>query len=137
MSPRRNRRDDRRLAESEVREIEKVDLPPRRIKMMWDHGAFPLWSVDRFAASGSPLRDRLPISETLRQDLQAWSDEWTATVWRAGGPAVPGWQPPSFAVVDDWDARGRALLGRLRAELGLGFVVGYRNPKTRQDEWPD
>jgi hypothetical protein len=105
----------------------------KRLKLMWDYDAFPLWEVDDEEPWGD---DAFPISGQLRKDLQAWSDQWTAAMFADGGPTVPGWTPPRGDTFRPWDEKGRQLLRRVREELGPNFIVGYFNEKTEEIEWP-
>jgi hypothetical protein len=102
--------------------------------MMWDYTAFPLWRV---ADGHGPWSDELRLSDDLRHELQAWSDQWTEAMWGDHGPDQPGWESPSDEMFAAWDHRGRELLERVREELGPQFTVGYRNERTHQVEWPD
>ena len=106
------------------------------LKMMWDYDAFPLWSTGR--ALGEQINvDLLPLSTELRDELQAWSDEWTGLVCGEHGPDAPGWKGPTTEQHRRWDEHGRQVLARTRAELGPKYVVGYFNENTHEIEWPD
>ena len=89
---------------------------------MWDYGAFPVWSVPDGSGWQGSLTD-LEIPETLRRDLQAWSDEWTAAVWGDHGPDHPKWRPPPDEVRQAWIARGQGLTQELRAVLGPDYEI--------------
>ena len=102
---------------------------------MWDYDAFPVWSVADHGHQASV--PQLPISGELAKALQAWSDEWSAEIWGEHGPDSPKWRAPSDEARSAWDARGRALVERLRAELGSDAEVGYFNEDTGQVEWPE
>ena len=108
-------------------------MAPRRVKMMWDYTAFPLWRV---RGDDGPWHDELPISDDLRSELQAWSDDWTDAMWGDHGPGQPGWKPPSEERFSAWDQWGRDLLRRVRNDLGSQFEVGYRSERSREVEWP-
>jgi hypothetical protein len=96
--------------------------------MMWDYAAFPLWPVDAISLD--------ELSPSLRADLKDWSDDRTDAMWDERGPDAAGWQPSSDASFAAWDARGRALLARVREELGPAVEVGYFDERTGKVEWP-
>jgi hypothetical protein len=110
--------------------------PPRRLKMMWDYMAFPLWAV--VGDDGQPWSiDDLELSESLRRDLQRWSDDWTDAMLAGEGPTSPDWKPPPDDDRATWDRRGRDLLAKVRTEVGNAYEVGYFNEQTREVEWPE
>ena len=105
---------------------------------MWDYDAFPVWAeAGPFGWQGMVSPERLPVSTGLREELQQWSDEWTAAMWGEAGPDSKTWKAPSASTLDAWDSKGRVLLLRLRDELGQAFVVGYMDEKSGKVEWPD
>jgi hypothetical protein len=104
--------------------------------MMWDYMAFPLWAV--VGDDGRPwVIDELELSDSLRRDLQQWSDDWTEAMLPGEGPSAPDWQPRSEDDRAAWDSRGRDLLERLRAEAGEQYDIGYFNERTGAVEWPN
>ena len=111
--------------------------PVERLVVMWDYDAFPVWPAgrrSRFAVLP------LPIPPALRDDLQAWSDEWTGVMMAALRTALPhadSYVAPAGDVVKAWDERGRVLVQRLRDHLGPAFVVGYHGLTYGEVEWPD
>jgi hypothetical protein len=105
----------------------------RRFKLMWDYSAFPLWAVEEDGSQFST--GNVKISDGLRRDLQQRSDDWTAVKWGTDGPETA--EPPSTEVFEEWDTRGRALLRRLRNELGSQAEIGYFNEATGEVEWRD
>ena len=105
---------------------------------MWDYGAFPVWAEGGpFDWQGMVRPEQLPVSPWLREELQQWSDEWTAAMWGEAGPDSKKWEAPSKDTLSAWDSKGRVLLGRLRDELGQRYVVGYMDENTGEVEWPD
>jgi hypothetical protein len=100
-------------------------VAPQEVGLMWDYGAFPVWWVE----SGVEVEpDWLRISDSLRDDLQAWSDRLTALM---GGERELDTSrghrlPLSADVVDGVNAEAEALAVRLRAELPAGFTVLVR-----------
>jgi hypothetical protein len=126
-----------------------VDVPDaggrvRRVKLMADYGAFPLWAVpdeapwpragDHFWTSarrpddvspatvevwaGELTPTDLPLSASLIAALQHWADEHD----RLLGPTFD-W--PSDDAKATFVADGRRLLDLVRAELGPGYEVAY------------
>lgn len=93
--------------------------------MMWDYDAFPLWED----GIGNVEGEDLPISATLAEELQAWSDEMS----NARHP--PTYEAPGAEWMEQWDRRGRELLERFRHELGPGFQVGYYSEATEKVDW--
>lgn len=97
--------------------------------MMWDYMAFPLWEqeddwdVDELLSSG------------LRQELQAWSDEWTDAMWGDEGPDADDWRPPLDELLSAWEQRGRQLWMAVQQELGPDYQVGYVSEVTGETEW--
>ena len=85
---------------------------------MADYSAFPVW--DR----GMVRPSSLAISEQLRDDLQAWNDEWADT----GGVSPDVYERPASWDHEKWRGRGRVLAARLADELGEGFDVRFEEP---------
>lgn len=83
-------------------------LRPCRLDFYCDHGAqVPLWIM----GSGMAIADSLPVTDDLRQDLLAFQRRWEAgeddfEVGRA-----------------EYDGTGRALVDRVRSELGPGWSI--------------
>jgi hypothetical protein len=57
-------------------------------------------------------------------------------LWEADGPDSKKSKALSEDGLRAWDAKGRVLLERLRAELGQEYVIGYMNETTGDVEWP-
>ncbi|MFP5321329.1 MAG: hypothetical protein ACLGIC_05705 [Acidimicrobiia bacterium] len=89
--------------------------PHRRLRLMWDWFAFPVWDID----AGENITS-LPISHQLRDDLQRWSDEWSDLHWP---PDVD--DPPLATSAQEASHRQQAseLADRLSQELGDGYEV--------------
>lgn len=94
---------------------------------MNDYGCdFPLWqspagavslgSAESFAI-GPVQPDELPLTAELVDDLTAWAKEFSDNFRQESG-----W-PWSEKQVAAYRRRGERLAGRLRAELGDGYVV--------------
>jgi hypothetical protein len=102
----------------------------RRIKLMADYFCSPVWHD----ATGEDLPDPeigpidlddLPVTDDLRDDLEAWADRFDATM-DPDDPAAAAFQPPDSLARFATD--GAALAARLQAELGRGWVVRYVAP---------
>jgi hypothetical protein len=125
----------------------------RRVKLMADYAAFPLWAVADEALlpqaddyswtaerpsgdvpsstvdvwAGGLAPDGLPLSASLVAALQGWADEHD----RLLGPTFE-W--PSEEAKVAFVAHGRRLLARVRAELGPAYEVGYFDEITGRVE---
>jgi hypothetical protein len=98
---------------------------PKRIVLMCDYGADPLWSGE----GGEMLAlEYVPLSDETRAALRRWADEWDAL--------RPSYEPPP---PDDprmvaHEAEGMRLWKIVREELGSDYLVGFRewaNPHIR------
>ena len=125
------------LQEAEERPIFSSMSEKQRVKVMWDWGAFPVWTVGG-GHHGFGVDGGLPLSADLRTELRAWAEDWEAVVMQhqAEGPRGPD-RPIPPDVVAEADDRGRLLAQRVQDELGDGFVVGYYSETTHEVEWPD
>lgn len=91
------------------------------VKVMWDYHAYPLWIT---AGPGVPAGcDSVPVSESLLNDLQVWSDELTELMWGACGPDRS--KGPTDEQVERMDERGLELAHRVRAELDDHWTVTF------------
>jgi hypothetical protein len=94
----------------------------RRVRLMADYFAFPLWAV----ASGEPdatwsgmlSPEALPLSASLVEKLQHWADEHDELF-------DSEFEWPSEEARTAWIDRGRQLALQLRAELGPAYEVAY------------
>jgi len=106
---------------------------PVRLKLMWDYDAFPVWND---ASNDPPVNVKeIPISDELRRQLQAWSDEGTDLAWGEREPTSRLTKAPSEMARRAWEVKGRDLLHQLRDELGRDYLVGYFDPETRETVW--
>lgn len=83
-----------------------------------DASGVALWSVD-----GAEELDVLPMSEDLRDRIQAWVDEYTDAIARG--------RSGSDAWALEHDQRGQALCEELREQVAPRFSVTYL-PNTRE-----
>ncbi|MFA6065544.1 MAG: hypothetical protein WC746_06905 [archaeon] len=95
-----------------------ASVEPVSVKVMWDYTAFPLWASDADV-------DALPLSTSLRSELQDWSDRVTDVMWGAKGPDAPDYREPSASVIEGLRKEGLALTDRVRVELPEGSVVWF------------
>jgi hypothetical protein len=102
----------------------------RRVKLMADYGAFPLWavpdggpvSIDDYWCGGLAPED-LPLSASLVAELCGWAE----THDRLLGPSFE-W--PSDEAKVAFADEGRRLLGLVRAEVGRTYDVIYFDEVT-------
>jgi hypothetical protein len=97
----------------------------RRIKLMPDYEADPVWSDDPDdPGCGCMIElEELPISAELRDRLRRWADAYELNDdWMGVKPADSPWTP-QFAA--EFEAEGRQLWLLLRAELGPTWRVAY------------
>lgn len=88
------------------------------IEFAWDYGVVvPLWDGDGLVPDEPEWLERaLGLSERLIADLSAWGNEMNDLDATRG----------TRRAYDRMDTRARALVDRLRAELGDRFRVVYR-----------
>jgi len=89
----------------------------RRVKVMADYYAFPLWP-----------EAGLLLSDELRRQLEQWGGDYTDTL-RSNGYA---W--PNTTVQTDWNERGRRLAARVQHELGTDYEVVFFDEVTQTTE---
>ena len=105
----------------------------RRVKLMADYGAFPLWGVDADPGdiewSGMLSPEQLPLSPDLVERLKEWAASHDETLG-------PTFEWPSEATRYAFVQKGWQLLHLLRAELNpAGYDVIYHDEITgRLDE---
>lgn len=95
------------------------------VRLMFEWGGGCLWCADDAARDRfgvGPIEDALPLSEATRsrlQDLTEWHDRSLDREY----PPDPG--PWDDAERARFEAAARAMLARLRAELGPEFEIVY------------
>jgi hypothetical protein len=95
-----------------------VELP-RHIKLLADYSTSALWDADP-AGQGELEVSQLPITNTLRARLDAWTAEFDDLLdW--GDPRNSGFRDDAHR--DAFDVAGEQLARSLRAELGDGWLV--------------
>lgn len=115
--------------------LDKMARRPR-FKVMWDYNAFPVWPMGRWWQPSAPVPS---MSQDLRRELQAWSDERTTRALNDLDSYEPGDKdadedPEWVATHQEWIDRGRKLAERLQAEVGDGYEIVYFNDETMQIE---
>lgn len=98
----------------------------RRLKVIWDYHAFPLWDI----ASSYGERPDLPAS--LIDDLQTWSDRLTTVCWGKYGPESPRTPEPTDGQLQSHDEEGRVLTRRLQEAMGVAYEVIYWPESVRE-----
>jgi hypothetical protein len=109
---------------------------PRQIKIMADYFCSPVWHdgpyrrdatgeiiADPKLAVGPIELDDLPVSDDLRDDLEAWADRFDATLDMDDPARSVGFEPPDSP--DAFIADGAALAARVQDELGTDWIVRY------------
>ncbi len=86
----------------------------RSLKLMADYECFPLWEQTETDTDNIDPED-LPISQGLRDALNAWAQRYDDTLDRAD-PRRSGFSNSEAKAA--FNATGQALLDRLEAELG-------------------
>jgi hypothetical protein len=115
-----------------------ADAPIRHIKIMADYFCSPVWHDGPYRRDaggavlpdpdlevGSIELDDVPVSDDLRDDLEAWADRFDATL-DPDDPARSGFEGPEERAV--FIADGMLLTARVQTELGQGWVVRYVPP---------
>ncbi len=98
-----------------------------RVKLMADHGAFPLWWLNRHGGGPMIGPDELPLSPELKVRLLAW-----AAVYDQLAQTNYSW--PSDHALTAFVQQGQALLTDLRKELGSAYELWYFNESTHRLE---
>ena len=94
----------------------------RSLKLMADYECSPLWDQTETGTDNIDPED-LPISQGLRDALNAWAQQYDGTLDRAD-PHRSGFPNPEAEVT--FNADGQALLDRLKAELGQGHTLTFQ-----------
>ncbi len=96
-----------------------AEMKQRSLRLMADHDCFPLWER---TGTGMDNVDpaALPISPSLQDALDLWAEQHDATLDR-DDPGQSGFKARDAESA--FKAEGKALLGRLEAELGGGFAL--------------
>ena len=111
--------------------------PPRvrRVKLMSDYSAFPLWaepdkgpvSADDDFQPGELDPEDLPLTAALVAELQGWAELHIRLLGSA-------FEWPSEQAKVAFAAEGRRLLARVRDELGSDYEVLYFDEVTGRVE---
>jgi hypothetical protein len=96
---------------------------------MPDYQSYPTWRPGGEEYNVDP--EKLPISKALADELNAWGDEYDATL-NLDDPASSGF--PDDAAENAFAERGVDLARRLAAEVADRFRVEYHDIRTGQRE---
>lgn len=99
--------------------------PERKIKVMADYFCHPLWQNSGVDV-GNIDPTRLPISDGLKSDIDAWARAFDAILDMDDPANKGGFESPQAAA--DFAAQGAQLADRLRGELGPDWDVAYWPP---------
>ncbi|MFF5078745.1 hypothetical protein ACFY36_16960 [Actinoplanes sp. NPDC000266] len=88
-------------------------MKARRIRLMADHWAFPLWADDGMLSPGD-----LPLSAGLEARLERWGDRYSAELG-------PEFEWPSEEARMAFIAEGRQLHALVSRELGDLYQIIY------------
>jgi hypothetical protein len=95
------------------------------IRVMPDYQSYPTWQPGADEYNVDP--GKLPISEGLADELNAWGDDYDATL-NLDDPASSGFADE--AAENDFAERGVRLARRLAAELAGRYRVEYHDVRT-------
>ena len=94
----------------------------RSLKLMADYECSPLWEQTETGTDNIDP-DNLPISQGLRDALNAWAEQYDDTLDR-DDPRRSGFPNPEAEVT--FNANGRALLDNLQSELGQEYTLTFQ-----------
>ena len=94
----------------------------RSLKLMADYECSPLWEQTEAGMDNVDPED-LPISQGLRDVLNAWAQRYDDTLDR-DDPRRSGFSNAEAEVA--FNADGRVLLDRLKAELGQEYTLTFQ-----------
>lgn len=93
----------------------------KRIKLMADYGGTVLWGADP-TTIGPIAPETLPISKSLRLELQEWANVYDLTL-NSEDPTASGFA--SAEAENHFEEQGRRLWQALKRELGEEYLVSY------------
>ena len=99
------------------------------IRVMPDYQSYPTWQPGADVYNVDP--GKLPISKDLADELNAWGDEYDATLV-LDDPASSGF--PGAAAENAFGERGAQLARRLAVELDGRYRVEYHDIRTGRRE---
>jgi len=88
----------------------------KHIKLMADYECYPLWDMD---VVGNIDPANLSISDSLKDGLICWADDFTKTLDGKNS----GFKDPTQRAL--FNERGKSLAKRLQLELGGSYQVIY------------
>lgn len=92
------------------------------LKLMADYECSPLWEQTE-TGTNNVNPEVLPISQGLRDALNAWAQRYDDTLDR-DDPRRSGF--PNLEAEVAFNADGQALLDRLKAELGQQYTLTFQ-----------
>ena len=94
----------------------------RSLKLMADYECSPLWEQTE-TGTGNIDPEDLPISQGLRDALNAWAQRYDETLDR-DAPRRSGFPNPEAEAA--FNAEGQALLDKLKTELGQEYTLSFQ-----------
>ena len=94
----------------------------RSLKLMADYDCSPLWEQTETGMDNIDP-ENLPISQGLRDALNAWAHRYNNTLDR-NDPCRSGFPIPEAEAA--FNADGQALLDRLKEELGQEYTLTFQ-----------
>lgn len=94
----------------------------KKIKLMADYNCYPLWfnSPDEV---GNIDPETLPISDSLKEELNDWSSQYDATL-NLDDPLNSGFL--TLAAESNFKQKGKKIQGKLQTELADDYEVTYQ-----------
>lgn len=99
---------------------------PRRIELHAEYCASPVWEIDPVQPEREIELEALEITEDLRKDLRAWSEEHETFAPVDDLNEDEPTEAPPLRQVRMWTARGRELAKELARQLGPDVRVRFR-----------
>lgn len=95
----------------------------KKIKLMADYECYPLW-IDSDNEVGNIDPDSLLISDSLKNELNKWSDDYDKTL-NSDNPLESGFKTINEEIA--FKKKGKCLQEKLQIELGNNYDVIYQS----------
>lgn len=95
----------------------------KKIKLMADYECYPLW-IDSDNEVGNIDPDSLLISDSLKNELNKWSDDYDKTL-NSDNPLESGFKTINEEIA--FKEKGKYLQEKLQIELGNNYDVIYQS----------
>lgn len=95
----------------------------KKIKLMADYECYPLW-IDSENEVGNIDPDSLLISDSLKNELNKWSDDYDKTL-NSDNPLESGFKTINEEIA--FKEKGKCLQEKLQIELGNNYDVIYQS----------